>query len=83
MGSIPILGKLFSSTNYQNNKTELVIMVTPYLVEPTDPGKLRTPLESLVSPSNDVEYSFQQHRAASAPAQAGEPRLVGAAGYVY
>ena len=83
MGSIPILGKLFSSTNYQNNKTELVIMVTPYLVEPTDPGKLRTPLESLVSPSNDVEYSFQQHRAASAPPQAGEPRLVGAAGYVY
>jgi pilus assembly protein CpaC len=83
MGSIPILGKLFSSTNYQNNKTELVIMVTPYLVEPTDPGKLRTPLESLVSPSNDVEYSFQQHRAAGAPAQAGEPRLVGAAGYVY
>jgi len=83
MGSIPILGKLFSSTNYQNNKTELVIMVTPYLVEPTDPGKLRTPLESLVSPSNDVEYSFQQHRTTGASAQAGEPRLVGAAGYVY
>jgi pilus assembly protein CpaC len=83
MGSIPILGKLFSSTNYQNNKTELVIMVTPYLVEPTDPGKLRTPLESLVSPSNDVEYSFQQHRAAGASSQAEEPRLVGAAGYVY
>jgi len=82
LGSIPILGKLFSSTNYQNNKTELVIMVTPYLVEPTDPGKLRTPLESLVSPSNDVEYSFQ-HRAPSSPSQAGEPRLVGAAGYVY
>ena len=37
VGSIPMLGKLFSSSNYQNNKTELVIMVTPYLVEPTDP----------------------------------------------
>jgi pilus assembly protein CpaC len=58
-------------------------MVTPYLVEPTDPGKLRTPLESLVSPSNDVEYSFQQHRTASPSSQTAEPRLVGAAGYVY
>jgi len=81
MGSIPILGKLFSSTNYQNNKTELVIMVTPYLVEPTDPSKLRSPLESLTSPSNDVEYSFS--RQAGAPADAAQPRLVGAAGYVY
>jgi len=82
VGSIPILGKLFSSTNYQNNKTELVITVTPYLVEPTDPWKLRTPLESLVSPSNDVEYSFD-HRAGIEAPPAGQPRLVGAAGYVY
>jgi pilus assembly protein CpaC len=82
LGSLPILGKLFSSTNYQNNKTELVIIVTPYLVEPTDPDKLRSPLESLISPSNDVEYSFQ-HEHGSASAQSGQPRLVGAAGYVY
>jgi pilus assembly protein CpaC len=77
-----VLGKLFSSTNYQNNKTELVIMVTPYLVEPTDPSKLRTPLDSLISPSSDVEYSFRRQNG-GAPAQAGQPRLVGAAGYVY
>jgi len=82
VGSIPVLGKLFSSSNYINNKTELVIMVTPYIVEPTSPGKLRTPLESLVSPSSDVEYSFQRNRGASTPS-ATEPRLVGAAGYVY
>lgn len=82
VGSIPILGKLFQSTNYQNNKTELVIMVTPYIVEPTDPAKLRTPLESLVSPSNDVEYSFS-HQAGDTAPTAGQPRLVGAAGYVY
>ena len=84
LGSIPVLGKLFSSTNYQNNKTELVIIVTPYLVQPADPGKLRSPLESLVSPSDDVEYSFR-HEAGDGDAstQAGMPRLVGAAGYVY
>jgi pilus assembly protein CpaC len=82
VGSIPILGKLFSSSNYQNNKTELVIMVTPYLVEPTDSAKLRSPLDSLVSPSSDVEYSFSR-KSGDEPSQAGQPRLVGAAGYVY
>jgi pilus assembly protein CpaC len=82
IGSIPILGKLFSSSNYQNNKTELVIMVTPYLVEPTDPARLHTPLESLLSPSSDVEYSFKRQAGDEAP-QPGQPRLVGAAGYVY
>jgi pilus assembly protein CpaC len=82
MGSIPILGKLFSSTNYQNNKTELVIMVTPYLVEPTDSSKLRTPLESLVSPSSDIEYSYRR-QAGEATSASDQPRLVGAAGYVY
>ncbi|WP_121316229.1 type II and III secretion system protein family protein [Paraburkholderia sp. RAU2J] len=82
MGSIPILGKLFSSTNYQNNKTELVIMVTPYLVEPTDSSKLRTPLESLVSPSSDVEYSYNR-QAGNGSSASDQPRLVGAAGYVY
>jgi pilus assembly protein CpaC len=82
LGSIPILGKLFSSTNYQNNKTELVIMVTPYLVQPTDSGKLRSPIESLVSPSSDVEYSFS-HESGESANQSGQPRLVGAAGYVY
>ncbi|OTP79288.1 type II and III secretion system protein family protein [Caballeronia sordidicola] len=83
IGSIPILGKLFSSSNYQNNKTELVIMVTPYLVEPTNPGQLRTPLESLVSPSNDVEYSLRRQQGDTTSSQGPQPRLVGAAGYVY
>ncbi|MDQ7981727.1 type II and III secretion system protein family protein [Paraburkholderia sp. SARCC-3016] len=82
LGSIPILGRLFSSTNYLNNKTELVIIVTPYLVEPTDPARLRTPLDSLMSPSSDVEYSLG-HRGGDAPAPSGLPRLVGAAGYIY
>ncbi|AXE96609.1 MULTISPECIES: type II and III secretion system protein family protein [Paraburkholderia] len=82
LGSIPILGKLFSSTNYQNNKTELVIIVTPYLVEPTDPAKLRTPLDALMSPSSDIEYSFRRE-SGDASTPSGQPRLVGAAGYVY
>jgi pilus assembly protein CpaC len=85
IGSIPILGKLFSSTNYQNNKTELVIMVTPYLVEPTSAEKLHDPLQSLdgiMMPSSDVEYSLGHRRGGTEPL-AAQPRLIGAAGYVY
>ncbi len=83
LGSVPILGKLFTSTNYQNNKTELVIIVTPYIVEPTDPAKLRSPIDSLISPSGDVEYGFLHKAHVDASGSTGQPRLVGAAGYVY
>ncbi len=82
LGSIPILGKLFTSKNYTNNKTELVITVTPYIVKPVDPGKLRSPLSSLVGPGNDVEYTLMHSSGDSNPPP-GSPRLQGAAGYVY
>ncbi len=34
---IPILGALFSSTRWQNNESELLVVVTPVLVDPRDP----------------------------------------------
>jgi Flp pilus assembly secretin CpaC len=34
---IPILGNLFSSTRWQRNETELVIVVTPMVVDPMRP----------------------------------------------
>ena len=39
LGDIPILGALFRSTRYQNNETELVILVTPKIVRPMEKGK--------------------------------------------
>jgi pilus assembly protein CpaC len=84
LGSLPVLGKLFTSTNYQNNKTELVVIVTPYLVQPTEPGRLRTPTDSMsvLSPSSDVEYTYQK-KIGLDPLSASTPRLVGAAGFIY
>ena len=43
--NVPILGALFRSRDFQNDETELVVIVTPYLVDPTDPNRLRTPDE--------------------------------------
>ena len=36
LGDLPILGNLFKSTSFQKGETELVIVVTPYLVKPID-----------------------------------------------
>ncbi|HUT49101.1 MAG TPA: type II and III secretion system protein family protein [Alphaproteobacteria bacterium] len=41
IGDIPILGKLFTSENFRRDESELVIIVTPYLVRPFDPNKAR------------------------------------------
>ncbi len=43
LGSIPILGALFRSTDFQRNETELVIIVTPYIINPTMPKNLEIP----------------------------------------
>jgi pilus assembly protein CpaC len=82
LGQLPILGKLFSSKNYQNNKTELVVIVTPYLVQPTDPGRLQQPIDSVTRPSNDIEFVLQQQLGLD-PLSGSSPRLLGAAGFVY
>ena len=39
LGKLPVLGPLFSSKAYQRRETDLVIIVTPYLVKPIDPSK--------------------------------------------
>jgi pilus assembly protein CpaC len=82
IGTLPVLGKLFSSRNYQDSKTELVVIVTPYLVNPTDGNRLRTPLDTLLTPSSDIEYGLQRSLGVD-PLSGDTPRLVGAAGFVY
>ncbi len=47
----PVLGSLFRSRDFINNETELVIIVTPYLVRPTSPDRLRTPADGFRNPS--------------------------------
>src|SRR6185437_7799526 len=52
---IPVLGALFRSAAYQRNETELVIMVTPYIVRPVnDEATLHLPTDGF-SPPTDLE----------------------------
>lgn len=51
LGDLPILGALFRSTSYQRDETELVIIVTPYLVRPVS-GQMATPADGYRAPGD-------------------------------
>jgi len=56
-GDLPILGSLFRSTNFQRGETELVIVVTPYLVNPVDANEIKLPTDGYQNP-NDIQRIF-------------------------
>jgi pilus assembly protein CpaC len=56
LGSVPVLGTLFSSKSYQKDETDLVIIVTPHLVRPARPGDLvKSPIDDTLPP-NDADF---------------------------
>ena len=56
LGSIPVLGALFRSTDYQSKKTDLLIAVTPHLVQPVKEGQISFPGEFLKPPNRFELY---------------------------
>lgn len=54
LGSLPIIGSLFRSAGFQNEQTELVIIVTPRLVKPVRSGTLKAPTDR-VGPPNEAD----------------------------
>jgi pilus assembly protein CpaC len=57
LGNIPILGALFRSREYQTQQTELVILVTPYLVAPSPANAIPVPTDTTTMAS-DAEAVF-------------------------
>ena len=51
LGDIPILGNLFRSTDYRRGETELVIVITPYLVKPVNANDIRLPTDGYQKPT--------------------------------
>ncbi|WP_423140571.1 type II and III secretion system protein family protein [Parablastomonas sp. CN1-191] len=78
LGDIPILGSLFRSTNFQRGDTELVIVVTPYLVNPVNASEIKYPTDGYQNASdiqrllgnmeNDGKSGAQRPMPSSAPA---------------
>ena len=50
-GDLPILGALFRSTDFQKGQTELVIVVTPYLVNPVNDRDIKLPTDGFHTPT--------------------------------
>jgi pilus assembly protein CpaC len=61
LGDLPIIGALFRSTGYQQDQTELVIIVTPHLVTPRR-GSTATPGDTFVPPSDFELFLFGNQR---------------------
>jgi pilus assembly protein CpaC len=71
VGRMPVIGALFSSKAYQRRETDLVIIVTPRLVQPRAPGqKLATPLDSSL-PSNEKEFFLRGQQEVKAQPENG------------
>ena len=51
LGSLPIIGALFRSADFQKEDTELVIIVTPRLVKPVRAGALKVPTDRVTPPA--------------------------------
>jgi pilus assembly protein CpaC len=88
LGDIPILGTLFRSDSFRRNESELVIIVTPYVVRPTPNAGLASPNDGF-SPPNDLQRLTEGGTHRRNP-DIGQPsvvapgggRLIGTAGYI-
>ncbi len=88
LGDLPVLGTLFRSTAFRRDESELVIIVTPYLVRPVDEPVLATPGDGYKAP-NDIErilqgrlHSAQLHPGRGGPQGPQGQRLSGPIGFV-
>jgi pilus assembly protein CpaC len=84
LGEVPIIGALFRSSEFQNDRTELLFVVTPRLVKPLPPN-YALPTDSYRQPSRagfflggQMEGSApSSETSAEAPAAAAQPQPAG------
>jgi len=74
LGDLPILGALFRSNSFRRAETELVIIVTPYLVKPTS-GRLATPIDGYRAPTDAQRVLGGQTFDGVSGARAPQPRI--------
>ncbi|MFT7681797.1 MAG: pilus assembly protein CpaC [Moritella dasanensis] len=90
LGDIPVLGALFRSTEFQREETELIIIATAYLVQPTRSDTFALPTDGLI-PMSDVErllaWPIDKQTTSSTANEDRtdnrQPRLLGDNGFYY
>jgi pilus assembly protein CpaC len=87
LGDLPILGALFRSTRFQRDESELVIIVTPYIVRPVSNQRMAAPTDGFVSPNDaerivgGVSYRPQVVQSAHPPLARSGAGLLGPVGF--
>ena len=77
LGSVPVLGALFSSKSYQRNQTDLAIIVTPHIVRPARPGDVvRSPVDDAIPPNDPDFFLLGKTELTHREAQAMTPQAV-------
>lgn len=86
LGDVPVLGMLFKSDSFRRGETELVIVVTPYLVNPVSANEIKLPTDAYRDANDAARLLLQQTtngvsggerpkpQLESAPADADRPR---------
>lgn len=90
LGDLPILGTLFRSNKFQRSESELVIVVTPYLVKPVSAGAIALPTDGYKGPTDfervvggqtfSGESGQQRPKPTTAPSAPAQPALPAGAG---
>ncbi|MDB5700240.1 MAG: type and secretion system protein family protein [Sphingomonadales bacterium] len=75
LGDIPVLGALFRSTSYRRAQTELMIIVTPYLVKPVSAATIHLPTDGLKNPTDLANFIMGQDFSGKSGGQRPKPTL--------
>lgn len=85
---VPVLGALFRSDSFRRQESELMIVVTPYIVQPTS-ARLPLPTDNYVPPKDLERFLLGRNHVAQPPSKPsapldrnGKPGLAGPAGFV-
>jgi pilus assembly protein CpaC len=77
LGDIPILGELFKSDQFQHNESELVILATPYVVQPiSNPAAPMVPTEPAMGPEGSQRLAGTSANTAGPSGVSGQPGFV-------
>jgi pilus assembly protein CpaC len=77
LADIPVLGELFKSDTFRRDESELVIVITPYVVAPVSAPRLAAPTDALTGPEGSKRLALGSGRATG-----GGQGLAGSAGFI-
>lgn len=78
IGALPVIGALFRSNNFRRRQSELLIVVTPYLVKPVDASQIKLPTDGFKAPSDAERWligsTFKGESGAKRPVPVAAPQ---------